>query len=42
MVFLEGLYGLIFMIPITFASQYITCPWSDNRLCSNVGGEFYL
>ena len=41
MVFLEGLYGLIFILPLTFAFQYVTCPW-DAVNCVNIGGELYL
>lgn len=28
LVFLEGIYGLIAMVPLTFLFQYIHCPWS--------------
>jgi drug/metabolite transporter (DMT)-like permease len=41
LVFLEGLYGLIVMIPLTFAFQYVHCPWNESN-CVNVDGELYL
>lgn len=37
LVFLEGAYGLAVMVPLTFAFQYIQCPW-DKENCVNVDG----
>jgi drug/metabolite transporter (DMT)-like permease len=37
LVFLEGLYGLIVMVPLTFAFQYVHCPWSEGN-CVKVNG----
>jgi drug/metabolite transporter (DMT)-like permease len=37
LVFLEGLYGLIVMIPLTIGFQYVHCPWSEGN-CVNVNG----
>ncbi len=37
LVFLEGLYGLIVMVPLTFAFQYVHCPWNADN-CVNVNG----
>lgn len=41
LVFLEGIYGLIAMVPLTFAFQYVHCPWSESN-CVAVDGELYL
>lgn len=29
------------MLPLTFAFQYVPCPWSENN-CVNINGELYL
>lgn len=29
MVFLEGLYGLIVLVPLTIAFQFVSCPWDN-------------
>jgi len=42
MVFLEGLFGLILMGPLTFAFQYIPCPWNDHSQCVKVEDSYYL
>lgn len=42
MVFLEGIYGLIVLIPLTFAFQYVSCPWDSEKECVNVDGSLYL
>ena len=41
LVFLEGLYGLIVMLPLTIAFQHVPCPWSEEN-CVNVNGKLYL
>jgi drug/metabolite transporter (DMT)-like permease len=38
MVFLEGIYGLIVLIPMTIAFQYVSCPWNSEKECVNVDG----
>ena len=38
MVFLEGLYGLIVLVPLTVAFQYVSCPWDNVKECVNVNG----
>ena len=42
MVFLEGVYGLLVLIPLTFAFQYVSCPWNSEKECVDVNGELYL
>lgn len=41
LVFLEGFYGLIVMIPLTFVFQYVHCPWNKEN-CVDVNGELFL
>jgi hypothetical protein len=42
MVFLEGIYGLIVLLPLTIGFQFISCPWDSKSECVNVDGEYYL
>lgn len=42
MVFLEGVYGLIVLIPLTISFQYIHCPWDSASECVYVDGEYYM
>jgi len=42
MVFLEGVYGLLFMVPLTIGFQYISCPWDDKSQCVSANNGYFL
>ena len=42
MVFLEGVYGLLVLVPLTIGFQYVSCPWESASACVNVDGQLYL
>ena len=38
LVFMEGLFGTIIMIPLIIVFRYVHCPWSDHSNCVDIDG----